>query len=100
MGTHAIQGKHYVAKRAPDDEVYFVPNVYVIHEVDFEDHENYIASDGLKEYAIEHGWYNPEEPLILLKCLLTLRAWLPNPIRIVNGVHNFADRNRTEILSW
>lgn len=59
---HAIQGKHYVAKRVPDDEVYFVPNVYVIHEVDFEDHENYIVSDGLKEYAIEHGWYNPEEP--------------------------------------
>ena len=59
---HAIRGKHYVAKRVPDDEVFFVPNVYVIHDVDFEDQENYIVSEGLKEYAIEHGWYNPEDP--------------------------------------
>lgn len=59
---HIIRGKHYVAKRVPDDEVFFVPNVYVIHDVDFEDSDNYVVSEGLKDYAIEHGWYDPETP--------------------------------------
>lgn len=64
---HAMRGKHYVAMRVPDDQVYFIPNVYVIHDVDFNDTKNFIASKGLKEYAIEKGWYDEKEPFDFAK---------------------------------
>lgn len=54
-----VKGKHYVAKRVPDDHVLFMPNWYTIHHVDFDDADNYIASSDLVEYAIKRGWYTP-----------------------------------------
>lgn len=54
-----VHGKHYVAKRVPDDEVLFIPNWYTIHNVDLSDTENYLASPDLITYAIERGWYTP-----------------------------------------
>jgi len=57
-----VYGKHYVAKRVPDDEVAFIPNRYTIHEVDLEDTDNYIASPDLITYAIDRGWYTPAVP--------------------------------------
>lgn len=58
----AVRGKHYVARRVADDEVFFIPNFYMIHEVDLSDHENYIASPDLITYAINRGWYTPKTP--------------------------------------
>jgi len=55
------QGKQYAAKRVPDDEIAIVPNGFTIHEVDFDDPENYILSDDLVDFAIENGLYDPEE---------------------------------------
>ncbi|MEN6499444.1 MAG: C69 family dipeptidase [Rectinema sp.] len=57
-----VNGKHYVARRVADDEVFFIPNFYTIHEVDLSDHENYIASPDLITYAIDRGWYTPKTP--------------------------------------
>lgn len=57
-----VQGKHYVAKRVPDDEVMFIPNWYTIHEVDLSDQANYITSDDIIVYAISRGWYAPRRP--------------------------------------
>lgn len=57
-----VQGKHYVAKRVADDEVFFIPNWYTIHQVDLSDKDNYIASPDLITYAIERGWYVPAKP--------------------------------------
>lgn len=57
-----VKGKHYVAKRVPDDEVMFIPNWYTIHEVDLSDTRNYIASPDLITYAIVRGWYQPSKP--------------------------------------
>ena len=54
-----VKGKHYVAKRVPDDEVFFMPNWYTIHHVDLEDTENFVASPDLITYAINRGWYTP-----------------------------------------
>jgi len=52
-------GKHYVARRVQDDEVFIIANTFNIHEVDLDDKENFIASPDLVEYAIERGWYDP-----------------------------------------
>ncbi len=57
-----VKGKHYVAKRVPDDEAMFIPNWYTIHNVDLSDKANYVASDDIITYAISRGWYTPKKP--------------------------------------
>jgi dipeptidase len=51
-----VYGKHYVAKRIPDDALAIIPNYYTITEVDLNDVENVIASPDLIRYAEERGW--------------------------------------------
>jgi len=55
------KGKHYAAKRVPDDEVLYIPNWYTIHEIDFADteHKNYYFASDLVSYSMKHGWYTP-----------------------------------------
>ncbi|MBR3127101.1 MAG: C69 family dipeptidase [Solobacterium sp.] len=55
------RGHNWVAKRVPDDEVYYMPNWYSIREVDFNDkfHANYYWSENLVANAIAEGWYTP-----------------------------------------
>ena len=57
-----VKGKHYVAKRVPDDEVMFIPNWYTIRNVDLSDKKNYVASNDIVTYAINRGWYTPSTP--------------------------------------
>ena len=47
--------RHWVAKRIPDDGYHVIANQYTI-ETEWD-----IASDDLVGYAIEKGWYAPEE---------------------------------------
>ncbi|MFP3859799.1 MAG: dipeptidase [Bacteroidales bacterium] len=55
------RGKNWIAQRVPDDEIVLLPNVHIIGpEADPDDTENVIASDGLVEYAISRGWYDPD----------------------------------------
>lgn len=54
-------GKNYVARKVKDDEVVFVPNRYTIHEIDFDDTENYRYSQNLIKNAIDKGWYTPSK---------------------------------------
>ncbi len=53
------KGFNVVAKRVGDDEVYYIPNWYTIHNVDFNDADNYYASPNLVPHAIAQGWYTP-----------------------------------------
>ncbi len=54
------RGKRWIAQRVPDDAVVLLPNVHIIGgEADLGDSENVIASEGLVDYAIERGWYDP-----------------------------------------
>lgn len=53
------KGHHVVARRVQDDEIYYIPNHYIVHQVDFEDKENFYVSPGLVEFAIKNGWYKP-----------------------------------------
>jgi dipeptidase len=57
--VQVVNGKHCLAQRVPDDSVVVIPNKYVSREVDLSDTENFMASSGLEEYAIERGWYDP-----------------------------------------
>jgi len=53
-----VKGKHWIAKRVPDDEIAIIPNCYTIGEIDLSDTLNYLGSKDIYDYAIERGWYN------------------------------------------
>jgi len=57
----AVNGKHWLAKRVPDDEVAIIANTYTVHEVDLADSANYLASDDIIKYAQKRGWYKPKK---------------------------------------
>lgn len=54
-----VKGKHWVARRVPDDQVMTIPNYYIIGEVDLDDDFNFAGSEDLVEYAVSRGWYDP-----------------------------------------
>ncbi len=55
-----VKGKHWVARRVPDDHVAIIPNYYTITTVDLDDTLNFYGSPDLISYAEERGWYDPE----------------------------------------
>jgi len=57
----AVNGKHWLARRVPDDHVAMIANTYTVHQVNLADTANYLACDGLVEYATARGWYDPED---------------------------------------
>jgi len=54
-----VNGKHWAARRVPDDEVALIANTYTIHEIDLSDSENFLGSADIVEYAKKRGWYDP-----------------------------------------
>jgi len=53
-------GAIWAAARVPDDEVAVFPNGAVIHEIDFNDPENYMWSENVQTVAEEMGWWDPD----------------------------------------
>jgi dipeptidase len=53
-------GKHWIARRVPDDEVVIIPNYYVIDDFNKTDTLNYLSSPDIIDYAVTNGWYNPQ----------------------------------------
>ena len=51
---NVVKGRHYVAKRIPDDKVMLLSNYLAIRDVDLNDKENVIASPDL--IACAHGF--------------------------------------------
>ena len=56
-----VQGKHWIARRVPDDRVAVIPNYYTIDRINFADTVNYLFSPDILTYALRRGWYKPEE---------------------------------------
>ena len=55
-----VQGRHWVARRVPDDGVVLLPNVHIITDVDLADTLNCLGSPDVIDYAVERGWYDPD----------------------------------------
>ena len=53
-------GKHWIARRVPDDEVVIIPNYYVIDNFNMSDTLNYLSSPDIIKYAVNNGWYDPK----------------------------------------
>jgi dipeptidase len=56
-----VNGKHWLAKRVPDNQVAMIANTYTIHKVDLSDKDIFLASKDIVKYAVSRGWYKPEE---------------------------------------
>ena len=54
-------GKHWIARRVPDDHIAMVANTYTICQPDLVDKRNYLACDDIVEYAISRRWHDPNE---------------------------------------
>ena len=61
-----VNGKHWIARRIPDDRVAVIANRYTIDTVDLDDAANCIGSPDIVDYAIEKGWHNPgsDDPFV------------------------------------
>lgn len=57
----AVNGKHWVAQRVPDDHVMVIPNYYTIEKIDLADTNNYLGAADLIDYARRQDWYNPHK---------------------------------------
>ncbi|MCX6555234.1 MAG: C69 family dipeptidase [Candidatus Aminicenantes bacterium] len=58
---HVVKGKHWIARRVPDNELAVIANCYTIGLVDLSDKKNFLGSPDLIEYAIQRGWYDPKK---------------------------------------
>lgn len=56
----AVNGKHWMARRVPDDQVAMVANTYTIRQADLSDGKNFLACRDIVEYAGQRGWYDPQ----------------------------------------
>lgn len=54
-----VKGRHWVARRVPDDQVVVIPNFYILREVDLADRANVMASEGLVAHATRKGYFDP-----------------------------------------
>jgi dipeptidase len=57
-------GKHWIARRVPDDEVAVIPNYYVIDDFQERDTTNYLASPDIVDYAAKNGWFDARKDTI------------------------------------
>jgi len=56
-----VKGKHWIARRIPDNQVAIIPNYYTIDQVHLKDTVNFLGSPDLISYAQKRGWYDPEK---------------------------------------
>jgi len=54
----AVNGKRWVARRVPDDEVAVIANCYTIQAINLRDTTNFLGSADIIEYAVSRGWYD------------------------------------------
>jgi membrane dipeptidase len=55
----AVNGKHWLARRVPDNGVAMVANTYTVRKVSLSDTRNVLASKDIVDYAKARGWYDP-----------------------------------------
>ncbi len=56
--VHVIRGRHWIARRVPDDQVVVVTNSYIIDKINLNDKKELRGSSDIIEYAVKHNWYD------------------------------------------
>ena len=93
-------GVIWAAQRVPDDHIFVMPNYPRIRLIDLDDPDNYRASSNYMSFAVEHGWYDPDEgmPFVWQQTYNPLpsdwnlpRIWLLSQTFAPNAVHRGYD---------
>jgi dipeptidase len=53
---HIVKGKHWIAKRVPDNEVAVIANRYTMNQLDLDGETDILTSSGIVAYAMARGW--------------------------------------------
>jgi dipeptidase len=56
-----VMGRHWIAQRIPDEHIAIIPNYYTIQEIDLRDTVNFLGASDLITYAVERGWFDPNQ---------------------------------------
>jgi dipeptidase len=83
----AVKGKHWIARRVPDNEVAVIANRYTITAVDLNDAKNFLGSADIVEYAASRGWYDAQ------------RDGAFNFAKVYSDASNYADM-RSVMRQW
>ena len=57
-------GANWVARRIPDDCISVIANRARIGEIDWDDKENFMYSENVRDFAKEQGWWKEGEPFV------------------------------------
>jgi dipeptidase len=60
-GSSAI----WAAQKIPDDSFAVIANMFVIREVDPDDHDNFLMSESVHTVALDYGWWDPDKDGLL-----------------------------------
>lgn len=55
---HVIMGKHWVAKKVPDNHIAVISNRFTINKISPEDKKRFLCSPDIIEYSITRGWFD------------------------------------------
>ena len=58
---HIVKGKHWIARRVPDNEVAVVSNYYTIRNFTMKNRKDFLGSPDIVYYATKRGWYDPRK---------------------------------------
>ncbi len=78
----AVNGKHWVAQRVPDDQVAIIPNYYTIGKVDLKDTLNFYGSNDLIDYARKRHWYEGDDAGFNFRLAYADTVSLKHPVNI------------------
>lgn len=84
------RGGRWAAVRVADDESSMRANCFRIGEIDFDDHENFMSSADLVDYAVAMGWYDPAAGPFEFASVYGSAASLANPYNTL----------RHEMVQW
>ena len=57
----AVNGKHWVAQRVPDEQVAIIPNYYTIGKINLKDTLNFYGSKDIIDYARKRHWFEGDD---------------------------------------
>ena len=78
----AVNGKHWVAQRVPDDQVAVIPNYYTIGKIDLKDTLNFYGSKDLIDYARKRHWYKGDDDNFNFRLAYGAQSSLEHPVNI------------------
>ena len=90
----AVNGKHWVAQRVPDDQVAIIPNYYTIGKINLKDTLNFYGSKDIIDYARKRHWYEGDDADFNFRQAYASEQSLQHPVnteRYLDAINRLSD---------